>query len=72
MTVQLSSVQVAVTQVATSKSGTLVLVQVVAVSMVSLQTGMARRNGMVGAYLDRSPVFVLHITALSYGEYLGN
>lgn len=44
----------------------------VAVPMVSLQTGMARRNGMVGAYLDRSPVFVLHITALSYGEDLGN
>jgi hypothetical protein len=48
-----------------------VSVQAVA-PIVSLQTGMARRNGMVGAYLDRSPVFVLHITALSYGEDLGN
>ena len=49
-----------------------VSVQVVAAPMVSLQTGMARRNGMVGVYLDRSPVFVLHTTALSYGEDLGN
>ena len=50
-----------------------VLVQVVAVPMVSLPTGTERKNGMVGAYLNRSPVFVLfHITALSYRVFLRN
>lgn len=40
---------------------------------VTRKTGTERKNGMVGAYLNRSPVFVLfHITALSYRVFLRN
>ena len=42
-------------------------VQEVVAPIVNLPTGTARRNGMVGVYLDWWPVFVPHITALSYG-----